>query len=76
MKFVLLRVQKKSNWKINSNFLYDLGIRKAESEIVLLSQADILDDYGKIRRNIKDALHGMVSFAVLGIHILLLGIIS
>ena len=64
MKLVLLRVRKKSKWKIHLNFLYDLGIGKAKSEIVLLSQADVLHDYGKIRRNIKDALHGMVSFAV------------
>jgi len=65
VKLVLLRVQQKSTWRMHLNFLYDLGIRKAQSKIVLLSQADILHDYGKIRRNIKDALHGMVSFAVL-----------
>jgi len=33
-------------------------------KIVFLSQADILHDYEKINRNIKDAFHGMVSFAV------------
>ena len=65
VKLVLLRVQRKSRWKMHLNLVYDLGIRKAESKIVLLSQADILHDYGKIKRNIKDALHGMVSFAVL-----------
>jgi glycosyltransferase involved in cell wall biosynthesis len=63
-RLVLLRIQRESRWRMHLNFLYDIGIRKAESKIVLLSQADILHDYGKINRNIKDALHGMVSFAV------------
>jgi len=64
-EFVLLRIQKKSNWKIHLNFLYDLGIKKAESRIILLSQADILHDYMTINKNIKNALHGTMSFAVL-----------
>ena len=65
VKFVLLRIQKKSSWKIHLNFLYDLGIRKAESRIILLSQADILHDYVTINKDMKNASHGMVSFAVL-----------
>lgn len=65
VKLVLLRVQQKSTWRMHLNFLYDLGIRKAQSKIVLLTQADILYDYGKIKGNIADALYGMVSFAVL-----------
>jgi len=64
VKTVLLNVQKKSKWRIHLNFLYDLGIRKAESPIILLSQADIIHDYVEIRKN-KDALQGIVSFAVL-----------
>jgi len=63
-KLVLLRVESKSKWRVHLNFLYDLGIRKAQSKIVLLSQADVLYDHRKIQRNIADALHGMVSFAV------------
>jgi len=65
VKLVLLKVQRKSKWRMHLNFLYDLGIRKAKSQVVLLSQADILHDYVEIRKNIKDALHRIVSFAVL-----------
>lgn len=65
VKLVLLKVRKKSRWRLHLNFLYNLGIRKAKSKIVLLSQADILHDYVKIRKNIKEALNGMISFAVL-----------
>lgn len=64
VKLVLLRVERKSTWKIHLNFLYDIGIKEADSKIVLLSQADILHDYGMINRNIQDASYGMVSFAV------------
>jgi len=64
VKLVLLRVESKSKWRMHLNFLYDLGIRKAQSKIILLSQADILYDNRRIKRNITDALHGMVSFAV------------
>jgi len=62
---VLLNVQKKSNWVTHLNFLYDLGIKKAKSQVVLLSQADILHDYRRINKNIKYGLQGIVSFAVL-----------
>lgn len=65
VKLVMLKFQKKSKWRMHLNFLYDFGIRNAQSEIVLLSQADILHDYRKIRRNIKNALHGMISFSVM-----------
>ncbi len=61
---VLLNVKRKSNWRIHLNFLYDLGIRKAKSKIVLLSQADIIYDSTKIRENIQKASYGMVSFSV------------
>jgi glycosyltransferase involved in cell wall biosynthesis len=64
-ELVLLRIQKKSDWRIHLNFLYDLGIKKAKSQIILLSQADILHDYATINKNIEIALQGTVSFAVL-----------
>jgi len=65
VKLVLLEVKEKSRWRKHLNFLYDLGVRNATSEVVLLSQADILHDYTTIRNNIHWGLHGMVSFAVL-----------
>ena len=64
-KLVLLEVKEKSTWRIHLNFLYDLGIRNATSEVVLLSQADIIHDYTTIKSNLEWALNGMVSFAVL-----------
>jgi glycosyltransferase involved in cell wall biosynthesis len=62
---VLLRIREKSNWKMHLNFLYDMGIRRTESRIILLSQADIIHDYATINRHIESALNGTVSFAVL-----------
>lgn len=62
---LLFKVQKISRWRMHLNFLYDFGIRNAKSKIVLLTQADTLHDYVKIMENIRNALHGMVSFAAL-----------
>jgi len=64
MKIEMVEVNEKSRWRMHLNFLYDLGIRKSKSKVVLLSQADIVYDYLKIRENIKRALYGMVSFSV------------
>lgn len=64
-KLVLLRFEERSRWRMHLNFLYDLGIRKARSEVALLSQADHLLDYVRIKDNVNYALGGMVSFAVL-----------
>ena len=65
VKLMLLKVDKKSHWRLHLNFLYDFGIRSAVSAIVLLSQADILHDYVTIKNKINLASHGLVSFAVL-----------
>lgn len=64
IKLVLLKINQRSNWKIHLNFLYDFGIRQVGSEIILLSQADILHDCQKIREEIEKAQQGMISFSV------------
>lgn len=64
LKLVLLKVHEKSKWRIHLNFLYDLGIRRARSKVILLSQADHLLDYQRIKDNANYALRGMVTFGV------------
>ena len=62
VKLVRIRVSQNSDWTHHLNFLYDLGIRNASSEIVLLTQADLLLDSRQILKNIHFAENGIVNF--------------
>jgi len=62
----VINVEEKSGWRKHLNYLYDLGIREAAEDIVLLVQADIQYDYKTISRNIHLAEGAMVSFGVAG----------
>ncbi|MFW9795053.1 MAG: glycosyltransferase family A protein, partial [Candidatus Thorarchaeota archaeon] len=60
----LIEVKERSKWRKHLGFLYNLGLEKAKSEIVLLSQADIYHDYVRIKENIQDARRRVISFSV------------
>ena len=62
-----IKVEEKSEWSLHLNYLYDLGIRSARSDVVLLTQADVLLDYRRIPRYLRLAQEGgLVSFGVSG----------
>ena len=47
----ILSIEFKSQWNSHLNFLYDVGIKNARSEINLLSQADVLLDSERINNS-------------------------